>query len=76
MDMRRADFLMGRDESPLLLLLLVVLTEEEEEVGVGIVVRKKRGWGRKRGMRVQVGEERRMKRWAEDVVESGGTGWV
>lgn len=75
MDMRRADFLMGRDESPLLLLLLVVLAEEEE-VGVGIVVRKKRGWGRKRGMRVQVGEERRMKWWAEDVVESGATGWV
>lgn len=64
MDMRRADVLMGRDESPLLL----VLTEVEEEVG--IVVRKKRGWGgrKKRVMRVQVqvqvqgGEERRMKR--------------
>lgn len=63
MDMRQADVLMDRDESPLLVLVLTE-GEEEEEVVVGIVVRKKRGSGRKRGMRVQVqgGKERRMKR--------------
>lgn len=76
MNMRLADVLMGQDESPLLLLLLLLTEREEVGVGVGIVVQKKRDWGRKRGMRVKGGEERRMKRLGEDLVESGRSNWV